>query len=107
MPSVLGQRVYEMKSFMYRFKFSGLKDTERITDLFHLSCIAAKAVLGVDQAELETVVSRGKHRVPVAINASGRTGGVLAKLFLGFANEVLQPSEFNVVRQPSSKGRGK
>ena len=96
-----------MKSFMYRFKFSGLKDTERITDLFHLSCIAAKAVLGVDQVELETVVSRGKHRVPVAINASGRTGGVLAKLFLGFANEVLQPSEFEVVRQPSSKGRGK
>ena len=96
-----------MKSFMYRFKFSGMKDTERITDLFHLSCIAAKAVLGVDQAELETVVSRGKHRVPVAINASGRTGGVLAKLFLGFANEVLQPSEFEVVRQPSSKGRGK
>ena len=50
---------------------------------------------------------RLRRRVPVAINASGRTGGVLAKLFLGFANEVLQPSEFEVVRQPSSKGRGK
>ena len=96
-----------MKSFVYRFKFGGMKDTERITDLFHLSCIAAKAVLGIDQTELETVVSRGKRQVPVAINASGRTGGVLAKLFLGFANEVLQPSEFEVVRQPSSKGRGK
>ena len=96
-----------MKGFEYRFKFNGITDTEKITDLFHLSCIAAKAVLGVDQAELETVVSRGKHRVPVAINASGRTGGVLAKLFLGFANEVLQPSEFEVVRQPASKGRGK
>ena len=50
---------------------------------------------------------RLRRRVPVAINASGRTGGVLAKLFLGFANEVLQPSEFNVVRQPASKGGGK
>jgi len=53
------------------------------------------------------VVSRGKRRVPVAINASGRTGGVLAKVFLAYANEVLQPSEFNVVRQPASKGGGK
>lgn len=93
-----------MKGFVYRFKFSGMKDTERITDLFHLSCIAAKAVLGVDQAELEGVVSRGKRRVPVAINASGRTGGVLAKVFLAYANEVLQPSEFEVVRQPLGKG---
>ena len=93
-----------MKSFMYRFKFGGMKDTERITDLFHLSCIAAKAVLGVDQAELETVVSRGKRRVPVAINAAGRIGGVLAKVFLAYANEVLQPDEFEVVRQPLGKG---
>ena len=96
-----------MRGFEYRFKFSGMKDTERITDLFHLSCIAAKAVLGVDQAELETVVSRGKRRVPVAINAAGRIGGVLAKVFMAYANEVLQPSEFEVVRQPSNKGRGK
>ena len=101
------KRGFHMKGFVYRFKFSGMKDTERITDLFHLSCIAAKAVLGVDQAELETVVSRGKRRVPVAIDAAGRIGGVLARIFLGFANEVLQPSEFSVVRQPTSKGRGK
>lgn len=96
-----------MRGFEYRFKFNGLKDTEKISDLFHLSCIAAKAVLGVDQAELETVVSRGKRRVPVAINAAGRIGGVLAKVFMAYANEVLQPSEFEAIRQPSNKGRGK
>ena len=107
MPSVPMARGNVMRGFEYRFKFNGLKDTEKISDLFHLSCIAAKAVLGVDQAELEAVVSRGKRRVPVAINAAGRIGGVLAKVFLAYAHEVLQPSEFNVVRKPSNKGRGK
>jgi len=107
LPSVPMARGNVMRGFEYRFKFNGLKDTEKITDLFHLSCIAAKAVLGVDQAELETVVSRGKRRVPVAINAAGRIGGVLAKVFMAYANEALQPSEFEVVHQPSNKGRGK
>lgn len=107
MPSVPMARGNVMRGFEYRFKFNGLKDTEKISDLFHLSCIAAKAVLGVDQAELETVVSRGKRRVPVAINAAGRIGGVLAKVFMAYANEVLQPSEFEAIRQPSNKGRGK
>jgi hypothetical protein len=102
--SVFTARVFDMKAYEYRFKFNGITDTERITDLFHLSCIAAKAVLGVDQAELETVVSRGKRRVPVAINAAGRIGGVLAKVFMAYANEVLQPNEFEVVRQLMGKG---
>jgi len=92
-----------MKGFVYRFKFSGMKDTERITDLFHLSCIAAKAVLGVDQAELEAVVSRGKRRVPVAIMADGKTGETLAKLFLAYANEILPHTDFETTRVPLDK----
>ncbi len=96
-----------MRPFVYRFKYSGKTDTESISDLFFLACVAARSLLGVDQAELEALVSRGKRRVPVAINAAGRIGGVLAKVFLGFAHEVLQPNEFEVVRQATSKGRGK
>jgi len=92
-----------MRPFVYRFKYSGKTDTESISDLFFLACVAARALLGVDQAELEAVVSRGKRRVPVAIMADGKTGETLAKLFLAYANEILPHTEFETTRVPLDK----
>jgi hypothetical protein len=89
---------------VFDFKFSKKVDPGKVHDLFFFSSIAAKAVLGVGQNELEMRTLRDDECLPVGILLGDEIAETLSKIFTGFCETILMPGDFKIVYPKKDKG---